>query len=129
MKLPRYTLCRKNTLTVYTVDSRIVRAFAIILAIFLWFDCQFFSSHAWLVVAARPIVRLWDLGLQGECSPWGSIRKRERKVIFLTIVKTVNFFVLISIKTLPIICPFHKKMLFFRILIDVFNYFFSVIKT
>ena len=31
---------------VSTVGSKIIRALAILLAIFLWFDCQFLSSHA-----------------------------------------------------------------------------------
>ena len=30
----------------FTVGSKIIRALEIILAIFLWFDCQFLSSHA-----------------------------------------------------------------------------------
>ena len=30
----------------YTVGSKIIRALAIVLAIFLWFDWQFLSSHA-----------------------------------------------------------------------------------
>ena len=30
----------------YTVNSKIIRALAIVLAIFLWFDCQILSSHA-----------------------------------------------------------------------------------
>ena len=34
-------------LYIYTVDSKIIRAFVIIiLAIFLWFDSQFLSFHA-----------------------------------------------------------------------------------
>ena len=29
-----------------TVGSKVIRALAIMLVVFLWFDCQFLSSHA-----------------------------------------------------------------------------------
>ena len=37
--------CKKRTII---VDSKIMRAFAIILVIFPWIDCQFLSSYAYI---------------------------------------------------------------------------------
>ena len=38
-----YSLCCKLSAA---VGSKIIRALAIVVAIFLWFDCQFLSTHA-----------------------------------------------------------------------------------
>ena len=42
-----YLKCSNNFAADCTVGSIIIQAYAIIPAIFLWFDCKFLQSYAW----------------------------------------------------------------------------------
>ena len=60
-----YLFFNDSYLSLAISKSKSIRHFS------LWSIINLFLKDGWLVVGLKPIVRLWDLGLQGECPPWG----------------------------------------------------------